>query len=70
MHPEYIVMVEEVDEHISQKGDGNSGGQKFMVVIDIRAQVQNSFKDNHLTILGFAAANGHPTMCAIIIAAS
>jgi hypothetical protein len=26
------VMVDEVGKHISQKGDGNAGGQKFMVV--------------------------------------
>jgi hypothetical protein len=63
-------MVDEVGDHISQKGDGNAGGQKFMVVNDMRAQVQNSFTDNYFTVLGFTAANGHPTMCAIIIAIS
>jgi hypothetical protein len=31
LHPEYLVMVDEVGEHISQKGDWNAGGQKFMV---------------------------------------
>jgi hypothetical protein len=41
-----------------------------MVASDMRAQVRNSFKDNHFTVLGLTAANGHPTMCAIIIAAS
>jgi hypothetical protein len=70
LHPEYLVMVDEVGENISQKGDGNAGGQKFMVASDMRAQIRNSFKDNHFTVLGFTAANGHPTMCAIIIAAS
>jgi hypothetical protein len=63
-------MVDKVGEHILQEGDGNSGGQKFMVEKDMRAQVRNSFKDNHLTVIGFTAANGHPTMCAVIIAAS
>jgi hypothetical protein len=70
LHPEYLVMVDKVGENISQKGDGNTGGQHYMVASDMRAQVQNSFKDNHFTILGFTAANGHPTMCAIIITAS
>jgi hypothetical protein len=70
LHPEYLVMVDEVGENISQKGDGNAGGQKYMVVIDMLAQVRNSFKDNHFTVLGFTAANGLPTMCAIVIAAS
>jgi hypothetical protein len=52
-------MVDEVGEHISQKGDGNAGRQQFMVANDMRAQVWNSFKDNHFTFLGFTAANGH-----------
>jgi hypothetical protein len=70
LHTEYIVMVDEVGENISQKGDGNIGGQTFMVASDMRAQVQNYFKDNHFTVLGFTVANGIPTMCAIIITAS
>jgi hypothetical protein len=41
-----------------------------MVAKDMRAQVHNSFKDNHLTVMGFTAADGRPVMCAIIIAAS
>jgi hypothetical protein len=56
--------------HISQKGDGNDGGKQFMVASDMREQVRNTFKDNHFTVLGFTTANGHPTMCAIIITAS
>jgi hypothetical protein len=70
LHPEYLVMVDEVEENISQKGDGNARGQKFMVGSNMRAQVRNSFGDNHFTVLGFTAHNGHPTMCAIIIAVS
>jgi hypothetical protein len=53
-----LIMVDEVGENISQKGDGNAGGQKFMVAADMRAQVRNSFKDNHFTVLGFTAARG------------
>jgi hypothetical protein len=70
LHPEYLVMVDEVGENIWQKGDGKAGGQKFMVMNDMRAQVWNSFKDNYFTVLGFTAENGQPTMCAIVIAAS
>jgi hypothetical protein len=70
LHPEYLVMVDEVGENISQKGDGNAGGQKFMVTSDMRAQVRIFFKDNHFTVLGFTAVNGYPTMCAIIMDAS
>jgi hypothetical protein len=41
-----------------------------MVANDMRVQVHNSSKDNHFTVLEFTAENGHPTMCAIINAAS
>jgi hypothetical protein len=54
-----LIMVDEVGGNISQKGDGNAGdGQKFMVAADMRTQVQNSFKDNHFTVLGFTAVTG------------
>jgi hypothetical protein len=65
-----LIMVDEVGENISQKGDGNAGGQKFMVTTDMRAQVRNSFKDNNFTVLFFTAVTGGPVMCAIIIMAS
>jgi hypothetical protein len=39
LHPEYLVMVDEVGEHILQKGDGNADGQNSMVVYDMCAQV-------------------------------
>jgi hypothetical protein len=58
--------VDNVGENISQKGDGNAGGKKIVVATDTRARVRNSFRE----FLGFTAVNGHPVMCAIIIAAS
>jgi hypothetical protein len=69
-HAHKLIMVDEVGDNISQKGNGNAGGHKFMVAADMRAQVRNSFKHNHFTVLGFTAATGGPVMCAIIIAAS
>jgi hypothetical protein len=45
-------------------------GGGIMVDNYMQVYVRNSFKDNHFTVLGFTAANGHSTMCAIIIAAS
>jgi hypothetical protein len=65
-----LIMVDEVGENISQNGDGSAGGQKFMVSAKMRAQVRNSFKDNHFTVIGFTAAMGIPVICAIIITAS
>jgi hypothetical protein len=69
-YPEKLIFVDEVGDHISQKGDGNAGGQKFMVAPDMKAQVRHSFKSNHFMVPVFTAADGHPIMCAIIIAAS
>jgi hypothetical protein len=62
--------VGEMGENISQKGDCYTGVQKFMVANDTRAQVGNSFKDNHVIVLGFIATAGEAVMCAIIIADS
>jgi hypothetical protein len=56
-HLEKLIRVDEARENISQKGDGNAVGQKFMVVNDMRAQVRNSFEDNHFTFLGFMASS-------------
>jgi hypothetical protein len=68
-HPEKVIFVDKVGDNISQKGDGNAGGQHFMVARDMRAQVRNSFKDNCFTVLGFTTEDGRAVMCAIIIAA-
>jgi hypothetical protein len=65
----YLVMVDKIGEHISQKGDDNAGGQMFMMMNGMREQVRISFKDNYFTAIGFTAVNAYPTMCAIIIAA-
>jgi hypothetical protein len=70
VHPDKLVFFEEVGENILQSGDGNDGGHKFMVAKDMPAQVRNSFKDNHFTVLGFTSADGRPVMSAIIIAPS
>jgi hypothetical protein len=66
-HPEKLLFVDEMGHNISQKGDGNAGGQNFMVAKDMRAQVQNSFKDNHSTVLGFTSADRRAVACVIII---
>jgi hypothetical protein len=63
-------VVNDVGENISQQGDGNAGGQPFMVANDMRSQVRTSFKDNHFTVLGFTAGTGNAVICAIVIAAS
>jgi hypothetical protein len=41
LHPDKLVFFEKVGENISQKGDGNSGGQKNLVAKDMQDQVRN-----------------------------
>ena len=53
---------------MSQKNDGNIGGEKFLVCPDSQAQIQLAFEDCHFTILGFTAATGEPVLCAIVLA--
>ena len=33
-HPDFLLFVDEVGDHTSQKNDGNVGGQKFLVQND------------------------------------
>jgi hypothetical protein len=66
-HQEKLVFFDEVGENILQKDDGNAGGQKCVVAKDTRAQVRNSFKDNHFTILGFTAVDGGGASCARLL---
>jgi hypothetical protein len=68
-HREKLIFVDEVGDYLSQKGDVNAGVQKFMVTMNMRSPVRNSFKDNHFTLLGFITADGCAVMCAITIAA-
>jgi hypothetical protein len=51
-HPQKLIFVDEVGENISQKGDGNAGGQKFVVATNMIAQIRNSFKETHFMVLG------------------
>jgi hypothetical protein len=53
LHPEKLVFVDEVGENISQKGDGNVGGRKFIVVKDMRAQEVKFLQRQPLHCLGF-----------------
>jgi hypothetical protein len=69
-HPDKLIFMDEVGENISQKRDGNTGGQKFVVATGMRAQIRNPFKDNHSTVIGFTTTDGRPFVCAIIIVAS
>ena len=68
-HPEWILFGDKVGTDISQKDDGNVGGQKFVSRKGSRANIKSSHKDGRFTLIGLTAATGDPVMCIIIFAA-
>ena len=68
-HPEWILFGDEVGTDISQKDDGNVGGQKFVAKKGSRANIKASHKDGRFTLIGLTAATGDPVMCIVIFAA-
>jgi hypothetical protein len=67
--PDMIITVDERGDNTSQKQYGNEGGQKKITTKNGRARHQSGFKDYQFTFLGFAAANGEPVICAVVLSA-
>ena len=65
-----MLFIDEVGDIMSQKNDGNVGGQKFLVQNDQRALIQFSYTDSHFTVLGFTTASGKPVCCVNILLSS
>ena len=57
IHPEKVIFVDEVGCNMSQKNDGNIGGEKFLVYPDSVAKICSAFEDCHFTVLRFTAAH-------------
>ena len=68
-HPEWILFGDEVGTELSQKDDGNVGGQKFVVGKGCIPNISSSHADSRVTVIGLTAATGDPVMCVIIFAA-
>ena len=68
-HPQWILFGDEVGTDISQKNDGNVGGQRFVTQKGTRANVKSSHKDGRFTAIGLTAGSGEPVMAIIIFAA-
>ena len=58
--------MDEVGRNISQKGDGNKGGQLSVCAQIMTTQQKTSTKDKHLTLLVLTALNGDPVVCVIV----
>ena len=67
-HPQWILFGDEVGTDISQKDDGNVGGQRFITQKGTRANIKSSHKDGKFTTIGLTAASGEPVMAIIIFA--
>ena len=53
---------------ISQKGDGNKGGEKYITGKGMVPQLKSNAKDKHYTVLELTALSGDPVMCVVIFA--
>lgn len=61
-HPEWLLFGDEVGTDISQKNDGNVGGQVFVTSKGTRGNVKSSHTDGRFTLIGLTAANGDAVM--------
>ena len=65
-HPEMCIVMDEVGGNISQKGDGNKGGERYITGKGMVPQLKSNSKDKHYTVLGLTAISGDPVMCVVI----
>ena len=64
-----ILFGDKVGTDISQKDDGNVGGQKIVSKKGSRANIKLSHKDERFTLIELTTATGDPVMCIIIFSA-
>ena len=67
-HPEWLLFGDEVGSDISQKDDGNVGGQLFVTTKGTRGNIKSSHTDGRFTLIGLTAASGDAVMAIIIFA--
>ena len=68
IHPEYVIVFDELGGNTSQKGDGNVGGQLMLCERGKTPQLKISTRDKHYTMMGLTSINGKPVMCVVIFA--
>eukprot|EP00978_Attheya_sp_CCMP212_P026409 scaffold86813_cov51-Attheya_sp.AAC.1 len=67
IHPDYTLHVDEVGGDTSQKGDDHDGGVKFLTAPDTIPTTGTADNANHFTTMCFAAGDGKPVMCVVIM---
>ena len=66
IHPDYIIVVDEVGGNTSQKSDGYVGGELMFCKTGKMPQQNSNTKIKHYTLLGLTALSGKPIMCCVI----
>ena len=66
IHPEYVLVMDEVGGNTSQKGDGHVGGELMVCEAGKTPQRKINTRSKHYTLLPITALNGEPVMCVII----
>ena len=67
LYPEDVLVADELGGNLSQKGDGNLGGEKLMCEAGTVPRQRSCTNDRHFTVLGFTNLLGEPVMCCVII---
>ena len=65
--PDLAICCDEVGCNISQDGDGESGGTKYVCHVDDKPSNSSTKKDSHFTCLGLTRFDGHPLMCVVLL---
>jgi hypothetical protein len=67
IHPDMLMIVDELGCNMNQKQDGNI--KKYLCLSSGQPQSCTMMKDSHFTVLSFTSVNGHPLMSAVIFVA-
>jgi hypothetical protein len=67
--PEYLLFVDETGCNTNMKDDGFAGGQLFVLLVKMGAQLvrKGATTNIHFTVLCFQSATGEPVLCKIIL---
>ena len=67
MHPEIHLVVDEVGNNISQRGDDHFAREKYCCEHINIPNNKASHNDRQFTLLGFTALAGESVLCAVIV---
>ena len=65
--PDLAICCDEVGCNLSQDGDGDIGGTKYVCHVDDHPSKSSTKRDSHFTCLGLTRFDGHPLMCVILL---